>query len=319
MEKLKFLSFRGFFLFTETGNLAYSQRFSTVEMQIPKNSLKLPTNQQLTTFFKENILVINKPDTRCVFHYESDIYLCIFPTKYFYISVIPLIHKNSQQINIDIDGSLYFLLFIESILRSNLRSLMPDSPIIDFLPIKQIINTVLPFGSPVIHDQYFISQIASKTEISRFLAGYKNLENKLIPSWKTSLVFPSQQFEMQLKESIIGCISKTNRYYKVFGEFVVNAKSAQKYRGILEAMNNNRFAAGGSVGGGSYSSSPTVQIIDQRSNNSAPVQTSTATGPDGQKMIRVLIRDTVRQGFAQGEYDGSLKNSYGLRRVGYNR
>lgn len=103
------------------------------------------------------------------------------------------------------------------------------------------------------------------------------------------------------------------------GEFVVNAKSAQRYRGILEAINNNRFASGGSVGGGSYSSSPTVQIIDQRSNNSAPVQTSTATGPDGQKMIRVLIRDTVRQGFAQGEYDGSLKNSYGLRRVGYNR
>lgn len=103
------------------------------------------------------------------------------------------------------------------------------------------------------------------------------------------------------------------------GEFVVNAKSAQKYRGILEAMNNNRFAAGGSVGGGSYSSSPTVQIIDQRSNSSAPVQTSTANGPDGQKMIRVLIRDTVRQGFAQGQYDGSLKNSYGLRRVGYNR
>ena len=103
------------------------------------------------------------------------------------------------------------------------------------------------------------------------------------------------------------------------GEFVVNAKSAQRYRGVLEAINNNRFASGGSVGGGSYSSSPTVQIIDQRSNSSAPVQTSTATGPDGQKMIRVLIRDTVRQGFAQGQYDGSLKNSYGLRRVGYNR
>lgn len=103
------------------------------------------------------------------------------------------------------------------------------------------------------------------------------------------------------------------------GEFVVNAKSAQRYRGVLEAINNNRFASGGSVGGGSYSSSPTVQIIDQRSNSSAPVQTSTANGPDGQKMIRVLIRDTVRQGFAQGQYDGSLKNSYGLRRVGYNR
>lgn len=103
------------------------------------------------------------------------------------------------------------------------------------------------------------------------------------------------------------------------GEFVVNAKSAQRYRGVLEAINNNRFASGGSVGGGSYSSSPTVQIIDQRSNSSAPVQTSTATGPDGQKMIRVLIRDTVRQGLAQGQYDGSLKNSYGLRRVGYNR
>jgi hypothetical protein len=34
------------------------------------------------------------------------------------------------------------------------------------------------------------------------------------------------------------------------GEFVVNARAAAKYRAQLEAINSQRFAAGGSVGGG---------------------------------------------------------------------
>ena len=223
MEKEKFLAFRGFFLFNEKGDMCYSQRFATVEMQVPKNSSKLPSNDKLTNFFKDNILGVNKIDVRCVFHYESDTYLCILPTKYFYISVIPLIHKDSKQFNIDIVGALYFLSFIESVLRSNLRTLMPNSPFIDFLPIKQILNTILPFGSPVIHDQYFVSQVTSKTELSRFYAGYKNLENSLIPSWKTALIFPCQQFDIQLKECLIGSISPSRRYYKAFGEFIVTA------------------------------------------------------------------------------------------------
>lgn len=103
------------------------------------------------------------------------------------------------------------------------------------------------------------------------------------------------------------------------GEFVVNAKSASRYRGVLEAINANRFATGGSVGGGSYDGGTSIQIIDQRGANAAPVETSTSTGPDGRKFIEVMVRDTVKQGFARGSYDGAMKTSYGLRRVGYNR
>ncbi|MCM1497279.1 MAG: tape measure protein [Clostridium sp.] len=100
------------------------------------------------------------------------------------------------------------------------------------------------------------------------------------------------------------------------GEFVVNAKSTERYRGVLEAINNNRFAKGGYVGSGSSGSGDvSVNVIDQRGSNTAPIQTSTSTGPDGKKMIQVLVRDAVKKGFSNGSFDGSMQMSYGLRRV----
>lgn len=103
------------------------------------------------------------------------------------------------------------------------------------------------------------------------------------------------------------------------GEFVVNAKSTARYRPMLEAMNANRFAGGGYAGEGSYGSNVNIQVIDQRGANSAPVETKESTGPDGQKMIQMIIRDTVRQGFANGEYDSSMRTIYGIRRAGVKR
>ena len=90
---------------------------------------------------------------------------------------------------------------------------------------------------------------------------------------------------------------------------------------MLEAMNANRFADGGMVGGnsGGFGSNVSIQVIDQRGANSAPVETQESTGPNGDKIIRMIIRDTVKQGFANGEYDSSMRSIYGIRRAGIKR
>lgn len=105
------------------------------------------------------------------------------------------------------------------------------------------------------------------------------------------------------------------------GEFVVNAKSTARYRPMLEAMNANRFAGGGIAGGdsGGFGSNVNIQVIDQRGANSAPVETQESTGPNGDKIIKMIIRDTVKQGFANGEYDSSMRSIYGIRRAGIKR
>ncbi|MCB1833597.1 MAG: phage tail tape measure protein, partial [Geminicoccaceae bacterium] len=57
-----------------------------------------------------------------------------------------------------------------------------------------------------------------------------------------------------------------------------------------------------------------IEIIDQRSSGQ-PVEAQERRGPDGMRQIRVMIRDEVRQGFARGEYDGSLQQRFGARPV----
>jgi hypothetical protein len=37
-------------------------------------------------------------------------------------------------------------------------------------------------------------------------------------------------------------------------------------------------------------------------------------GPDGRKMISVLIRDEVKKGLASGEHDRTLQTSFGVAR-----
>lgn len=106
------------------------------------------------------------------------------------------------------------------------------------------------------------------------------------------------------------------------GEFVVNARAAQKNRGFLEAINSGmvpqRFADGGPVssantqmmkqGGGGDT---VVNIIDQRSGDKAPVETQETRGSNGRRQIAVMIRDTVRRGISSGEYDGALNGRFG--------
>lgn len=106
------------------------------------------------------------------------------------------------------------------------------------------------------------------------------------------------------------------------GEFVMNAQATAKYLPLLKQMNENKFAKGGLVGNSGKQNSNNdvnIQVIDQRGSGSAPIQTSQQQGPDGRKMIKMLVRDTVKQGFADGSYDSSMHSTYGIRRAAYQR
>ena len=104
------------------------------------------------------------------------------------------------------------------------------------------------------------------------------------------------------------------------GEFVMNAQATAKYLPLLRQMNENKFASGGLVGSArGYNNGVDIQVIDQRGANAAPVQTQQSEGPDGRKIIKMMIRDTVRQGFADGSYDTSMRSTYGIRRSAYQR
>ena len=103
------------------------------------------------------------------------------------------------------------------------------------------------------------------------------------------------------------------------GEFVMNAQATAKYLPLLKQMNENKFARGGLVGGSSVNNGVDIQVIDQRGANAAPIQTSQQQGPDGRKMIKMLVRDSVKQGFANGSFDSSMHSTYGIRRAAYQR
>lgn len=68
-------------------------------------------------------------------------------------------------------------------------------------------------------------------------------------------------------------------------------------------------AIGMPVGGGGV----TVQVIDQRGSG-AKAQVTETTGPDGQRMIQVLIRDELNKAFSDGSADQALAANYGIWR-----
>ena len=61
-----------------------------------------------------------------------------------------------------------------------------------------------------------------------------------------------------------------------------------------------------------------VQVIDQRTSGARP-KVSSERGPDGKRLIRVLIRDEVNRGIAQGAFDQTLGSAYGINRRGVPR
>lgn len=68
------------------------------------------------------------------------------------------------------------------------------------------------------------------------------------------------------------------------------------------------------VGGGG-NGNVSIQIIDQRTGEgSKPVEASESRGPDGQRMIQILVRDEVRRAIRSGDLDRDLQSSYGNQR-----
>lgn len=58
-----------------------------------------------------------------------------------------------------------------------------------------------------------------------------------------------------------------------------------------------------------------VVINDMRSGNSAPVETKSQRGPNGQQIISVMVRDEVRKQIRNGDLDRDMNASYGASRL----
>lgn len=75
---------------------------------------------------------------------------------------------------------------------------------------------------------------------------------------------------------------------------------------------DGRLGVGGGGGGMGKSS---ITIFDQRSAAGAsPVEVEENTGPDGERMVQVMIRDEVRRAVRGGDLDKEMGAAYGIRR-----
>lgn len=76
----------------------------------------------------------------------------------------------------------------------------------------------------------------------------------------------------------------------------------------------------GGTGGAGSDGGTVVQIIDQRGAGAPPAQTSDGgRGPDGRRILRVLIQDEQKRGMNSGEMDPLMQQNFGVNRVGINR
>ena len=64
-----------------------------------------------------------------------------------------------------------------------------------------------------------------------------------------------------------------------------------------------------------FGSDVVVQVVDQRSNGARP-EVSSERGSDGKRLVRVLIRDEVNRGIAQGAFDQTMASTFGISRRG---
>lgn len=71
--------------------------------------------------------------------------------------------------------------------------------------------------------------------------------------------------------------------------------------------------SGGKLGVQAQVSPVTINVINQ---NGSAVETRESTGPNGAKMIDVIITNKVKEGIANGSYDKTFQQSYGLKRKG---
>lgn len=59
-----------------------------------------------------------------------------------------------------------------------------------------------------------------------------------------------------------------------------------------------------------------VNVIDQRTQDSPPVQVRETRGVDGSRQIEVLVRDAWKSSYARGDFDGIMGRAHGLVRKG---
>lgn len=72
---------------------------------------------------------------------------------------------------------------------------------------------------------------------------------------------------------------------------------------------------GPDLGVGAVPAQVHVQIIDQRGSG-ADIEVSEQQGPDGRKLVEVMVRDAVRGALRDGSLDRDLSSTFGLRRQG---
>ena len=195
---------KGVFIFTTNGELVFSHRFPCM--------LKIPDNSVLQKFFEENVM--KSPNPMNSYHINEETELLVYPLKSLTLSCVPLLQSNPK---IDIAGAYSFLSFLEVISRSTIRSVGTDyKNSLNWAPLRQYLNLVMPYGTPIIADPYFLGQLSTISDVRRLSAGYQTIAPAPIPTWKTNLLFPKQSLKLIVKETVYG----NNAEFKVYGELV---------------------------------------------------------------------------------------------------
>lgn len=81
----------------------------------------------------------------------------------------------------------------------------------------------------------------------------------------------------------------------------------------LERMPGGKLGVNASAGGGG---TQIVQVIDQRAAGSPPVEIEESSGLDGERVVRLIVRDVLHNEINGGGLDGPFGRNYGLYRRG---
>ena len=85
----------------------------------------------------------------------------------------------------------------------------------------------------------------------------------------------------------------------------------------LRRMGNG--ALGIQSAGGSAPAQVTVHVHDNRTQASEPVEIAQRTGPNGEQIIDVMVREAVNKHMRKGTFDKTMTDTYGVRRTGVRR
>jgi phage-related minor tail protein len=71
--------------------------------------------------------------------------------------------------------------------------------------------------------------------------------------------------------------------------------------------------SGGDLG---VKASVTPTIVNIYNNSGQEVQTKEGSGPNGERTLDVIIQSKVKEGFATGAFDKTMRQAYGITRKG---